>query len=407
MKIGDKVRFLNDIGGGVVAGFQGKNIVLVEDSDGFQIPTAISDVVVEEDNDYSTTRVVSKKGEKKPQTIDHDGRSISSMLRDGQDSAEPEEDEDPADGDITYQRKPEERKEGNRMNAILAFVPLDIKNLSNTRFEVYLVNDCNYDMAYVYSVAEGNNWKLRQRGFVEPNTKLFLEEVGFEDLDEMQHIGIQLLAFKSSKPYVPKSPVDLRFRLNPVRFYKYHCFEKSIYFETPVLMFKLVEEDKPMITSTIDAQELKRQMYTSNDKNEETADKKPSNAQPADGPHRSEPVSRYDDRQSKGNKKHSPYYRYRFMDNTVVVDLHADEILESTNGMSNVDILNFQLKVFRDTLAEFAKAKGTKIVFIHGKGEGVLRRALINDLQYRYKRYTYQDASFQEYGYGATQVTIR
>ena len=95
------------------------------------------------------------------------------------------------------------------------------------------------------------------------------------------------------------------------------------------------------------------------------------------------------------------------MDNTVVVDLHANEILETTNGMSNVDILNYQLKIFRDTLAEFAKAKGTKIVFIHGKGEGVLRRALINDLQYRYKKYTYQDASFQEYGYGATQVTIR
>lgn len=44
--------------------------------------------------------------------------------------------------------------------------------------------------------------------------------------------------------------------------------------------------------------------------------------------------------------------------------------------------------------------KGQKIVFIHGKGEGVLRRALINDLTYRYKKCTYQDASFQEYGYG-------
>ena len=46
-------------------------------------------------------------------------------------------------------------------------------------------------------------------------------------------------------------------------------------------------------------------------------------------------------------------------------------------------------------------------MFIHGKGEGVLRRAIINELNYRYKKYTYQDASFQEYGYGATQVTIR
>ena len=30
MKIGDKVRFLSEVGGGVVTGFQGKNIVLVE-----------------------------------------------------------------------------------------------------------------------------------------------------------------------------------------------------------------------------------------------------------------------------------------------------------------------------------------------------------------------------------------
>ena len=28
MKIGDKVRFLSEVGGGVVTGFQGKNIVL-------------------------------------------------------------------------------------------------------------------------------------------------------------------------------------------------------------------------------------------------------------------------------------------------------------------------------------------------------------------------------------------
>ena len=31
MKIGDKVRFLSEVGGGIVKGFQGKDIVLVED----------------------------------------------------------------------------------------------------------------------------------------------------------------------------------------------------------------------------------------------------------------------------------------------------------------------------------------------------------------------------------------
>ena len=52
------MRFLSEVGGGRVAGFQGKNIVLVEDEDGFQVPTSISDVVVVDDDDYSTRRVV-------------------------------------------------------------------------------------------------------------------------------------------------------------------------------------------------------------------------------------------------------------------------------------------------------------------------------------------------------------
>ena len=53
MKIGDKVRFLSETGGGIVAGFQDKNIVLVEDEDGFQIPVRINDVVVVDTDDYN------------------------------------------------------------------------------------------------------------------------------------------------------------------------------------------------------------------------------------------------------------------------------------------------------------------------------------------------------------------
>ena len=49
MKIGDKVRFLSDTGGGIIAGFKGR-LVLVEDEDGFQIPTPDNEVVVVEDS---------------------------------------------------------------------------------------------------------------------------------------------------------------------------------------------------------------------------------------------------------------------------------------------------------------------------------------------------------------------
>ena len=75
--------------------------------------------------------------------------------------------------------------------------------------------------------------------------------------------------------------------------------------------------------------------------------------------------------------------------------------------MNSADILHYQMDVFAKTMNEYKNKKGQKIVFIHGKGEGVLRQALIHELNYRYKSCSYQDASFQEYGYGATQVTIR
>ena len=52
MKIGDKVRFLSEVGGGTVSGFQGKNIVLVEDEDGFEIPMLKQDVVVVGNEEY-------------------------------------------------------------------------------------------------------------------------------------------------------------------------------------------------------------------------------------------------------------------------------------------------------------------------------------------------------------------
>ena len=56
MKIGDKVRFLSEVGGGVVTGFQGKDMVLVEDADGFDIPMPIKECVVIDTDDYNMKR---------------------------------------------------------------------------------------------------------------------------------------------------------------------------------------------------------------------------------------------------------------------------------------------------------------------------------------------------------------
>ena len=82
-------------------------------------------------------------------------------------------------------------------------------------------------------------------------------------------------------------------------------------------------------------------------------------------------------------------------------------MFETTEGLSPADILNFQIDRFTEVMNANLRRPGTRIVFIHGKGEGVLRQALMKELTHRFKGHDVQDASFREYGFGATQVTIK
>ena len=199
MKKGDKVRFLSEVGGGKVAGFQGKNIVLVEDEDGFEIPMPINEVVVVEQDDYAMGKMISAKMDAKQKAEEHantelhqDSRSIKAILNEHENDVDMNVEEyDAADREITFVKQIQERTGGNKLSAYLAFVPIDIKDVTNTRFESYMVNDSNYYLRYTYLVAEGNAWTLKAEGEIEPNTKLFIEEFGREALNEMEHIAIR------------------------------------------------------------------------------------------------------------------------------------------------------------------------------------------------------------------------
>lgn len=91
----------------------------------------------------------------------------------------------------------------------------------------------------------------------------------------------------------------------------------------------------------------------------------------------------------------------------IEVDLHIDSLLDDTHGMSNSEILNYQLDKFREVIEANKEKREQKVVFINGKGDGVLRKAIIDELKRKHSNYRYQDASFQEYGFGATMVTIK
>lgn len=248
MKIGDKVRFLNETGGGHVAGFKGKNMVLVEDEDGFQVPMLLSDVVVVGEESYDSSRMVAAK------------QLRSNSAASGKKESNQEEEAYP-ERPITFKPKPVERRGGDRLSAYLAFVPLQVKELSQTRFEAYFVNDSNYYLRYAYYSAEGNSWHLRFSDEVEPNTKAFVEEFGREDLGELEHVALQIIAFKREKPFALKPAIDVQLRIDGVKFYKLHTFQENDFFEQPALVYTLVENDVTVRPLSVSPDQLKKEIY--------------------------------------------------------------------------------------------------------------------------------------------------
>lgn len=355
VKIGDFVRFLNSVGGGRIVRIDG-NIAHVEDEDGFEIPVLIRECVLV-DNPTNKTDLNPKK---------HQATTSTNIAAT---KTAPE---------IKVQAESEEIAGGDTLNIVLGYEPQEIKHLNTTLFDAYLVNDSNYYL-YLCYLTKGNTdtgWIARYAGIIEPNMQVLLDTFDGNNLSNVDRIACQYIAFKHDKEFILKNPVLVEYNLDTTRFFKLHCFRDNQYFDTPVIAYDIVINDRPVKQSTIDSSMMERAI-----RQKKNADMKPV-------------------------QKHQVKKSERLIGNKIEVDLHIHELIDNTNGLSNADILNLQIDEFRRVMEENLKRHGQKIIFIHGKGEGVLRNALMKELTHRYKGHQVQDASFQEYGYGATQVTI-
>ena len=88
-----------------------------------------------------------------------------------------------------------------------------------------------------------------------------------------------------------------------------------------------------------------------------------------------------------------------------VIDLHAEQILDSLEGVTSAEIITAQLARFSISLETRIKSnKKGKVVYIHGIGKGRLRYEIEKKIKSSYPKLNYQDASFKEYGYGAILI---
>lgn len=357
MKIGDKVKFLRETGGGVISGFRDKNIVLVQDEDGFEIPVPVSDVVPDSEDSYeggtwgkpkAPVKAVPHKPEHAPEPQFTSSKPVPHPAF--------------------------ERREGEKVNMYLAFIPNNPDNMVETTFDTYIINDSNYFSTVTYLCAEGNAWKARFGSTIEPNTKEFVEEISRSQLDEIARVAVQALFYKRDKAFSLKPATSVEMRIDGSKFYKSGAFKPSPFFTEPALVIDVVKDDTPVKTMFVNAAAMQEALMGHSVK------EKPK--RPA------EPLEQIKD------------------NNNIEVNLHAYALFDSTDGLSASDILNRQLQKMNEVMEKHKKDTGRHIIFIHGKGDGVLRTRILRELSYKYPSCRVQDASFREYGYGATLVII-
>lgn len=364
-KIGDTVRFLNSTGGGRIVRIEG-NIAHVEDSDGFEIPALLKECVVVMEATAAPKSSASKTSA--PKT------SVPASYTSSYPSKETPA---PAAKAAEPELPKIETAGGDKLNVVMAFEASDLKSLSASDFDAVLVNDSNYYLNFSFATRadDDDKWTLRRAGVVEPNIVLTLCTLEPKQLNAIDRALLQFVAYKDDKQFEAKEPVSVEKKVDNTKFFKLHCFKPNPYFDTSVIAFDIVKDDRPAKEIVIDPQQLQKAIREKNES--EHAPRKIS--------------------KPTANRKND----------IIEVDLHINELLDSTKGMSRAEMLNHQIDEFRKVMDANLRNHGQKIVFIHGKGEGVLRQALLKELTHRYKGHDVSDASFREYGFGATQVVIK
>ncbi|MCX6223023.1 MAG: DUF2027 domain-containing protein [Bacteroidia bacterium] len=359
IRVGDQVRFLNEVGGGRVTAILNKDMVSVETQDGFEIPTYIKNLVVIPPSTSLRDRshLTTSSSQSSPSSQSSQSSSLTQSAQDQYPGVK-----------ARGFKETNQHKANDFPEFIFAALPDNPGNPPEGKILLFLVNDCNYTLIYHFATKIAGQYTTIDAGMLEPNTKVELESIQPKGMGELPEYCFQLLFFRKSSIQL-EEPVQKEIRISPVKFFKTSSFVKNNYFSTPALLIRLAENP------------LKAEMdkLTEKDFQQVTITKEPKREPTADAP----------------------------KSDLVEIDLHINQLLDDTRGLSNADMLKLQLDTFRKEMDKAIATGVKKIVFIHGVGDGVLKNELRRELQRKYTKYPYQDASFREYGFGATMAVLR
>lgn len=354
LQAGHRVKFLNATGGGIVTRILDSRMVLVTDTDGFEIPTLISELVridvTQPAAGYFSGTV--------PSPNDPPAGEIPIENEAGtEEAAEPEY----LDAWLVKNRRSEE--------ILLAFVPQDQKWMTSGPVDVFLINNTSFDTIYsLFHRTHTGHFTGVDYGSLFAGTLHRIDTVDRETLTHWSDGSLQLMFHKDQlDQLIP--PLNAGFRIDPKKFHKEGSYKLS-----------------PLIR----AKGLLIRIFTLPD--QQTGDTGSPAATERSPAGRSIP-------------DHPVILRHRTADREAVVDLHIHELVEDPGNLDSSDILAFQKQYFLKCLDSAMEHHFLKVIFIHGVGQGVLRDVLAEELK-KTRGIEWFDAPMTVYGVGAIEVRI-
>lgn len=346
INIGDKVKFLNATGGGTVTAFQSKKVAVVEDHDGFEIPVLISELV----------RIDETPVPKNPRTVAPQAIAPTPPIK----------------KEIDLVPAPTYIEGNDEPRFFMAFLPSDQNNHLDGEIEIFLINDSNLTILFHYTHHHAKGYTTIEAGELAPNTKTCLESISRTDFNDLPGYHFSILPFKQENQQLTDC-ISKEIKVHPQKFYKEKSFTKNNYFAGKALLFDLVTHPMSEAIGQMSEQDFKAVIEAK-------------------------------------DKAHRPPIQEKekvVIPENLEVDLHIEQLMDQVSGLSNHEILEIQMKHFHDQMQWAINNKVKRIIFIHGVGNGVLKQEIHRKLKSTYAKYYFQDASFQEYGYGATLVILK
>ena len=348
-KVGDKVSFLNEKRSGVIAKIINSNIVSVL-TDGFEISVMERELILEK----TFYQSVSQEREEKEN---------NAILQ-----AEAEIEEETIFKGLDFNFKSSLKK-----GIYIAFIPENENDSVSGTIDVTLINHTSFDAIFSYSLHENGKFVAVAFDKAEPESKYLMEKIDASQIQKWSNIFVQSIFFKEESSDF-QNPMVKEFKIKPARFYNQNAF----------IMNDLIGS---------------KCILVSDEKIEEELDDMPEEKQPSS---KLKIVGHFKD----FNKIDTLISKHTISKGIAEVDLHIDELVESIEGKNNLELLTIQLQYFKDCLEACISKRFTKVIFIHGVGNGKLKTEVRQILKDSYPKFPVYDASMAKYGQGATEVVI-